>query len=375
MIRQILAIADKEFRHIMHDRLALVLTFGLPIFQLILYGYALDTRIRHLPAAVLNHDSHEAGRQLERRISRSALFSVQRAFNSEAEIESAMRAGSIRVAIEIPSGYTSNLIYNRRSDIRVWVDGSDAVSSNYVLSALDALGFEETIDHTRQVSAALPAISSVAMQPKVLFNPDGRTAVFLIPGLLAILIQMITTLLLALSMTTEREKGTLEQMLVTRMGGNVIIAGKCVAIGCIGILECCSLVLVMRYLFGIEIQGSVMLLIATFPLLVLAPIGIGLLIAARARNQLHALQLTHLVFLPSVMLSGFVIPREFLNPPIGWISNVLPATYLVAVARNLIVRGASFGETLNAVAAAATLGISLMVAGWYAMQRSFRSSE
>jgi len=370
--RSLSVVTLKEFRHMRHDRLTLLLTFGLPIFQLILYGYALDTRIRHLPAAVLNLDSHQAGRLLAERISQSPLFAVNAAYHTQTEVESALRAGAIRVAVEIPANYTSDLLYRKQTGLRVWIDGTDVVSSNYVLSALDALGFEESVAHTGLQASPLRLVPTVDIRPTVLFNPEGRTSAFLIPGLIALLVQMVTTLLIAHSITTERERGTLEQMLTTSIGADSIIAGKCLAIGCVGLFESCILVLVMRWMFGIAIEGSLALLAASLPLLVLAPLGLGLLIASKARVHAHVLQLTHIVFLPSVMLSGFFLPREFLKFPLGLFSNLLPATYLVALARNIILRGASLAEIGPTLAAAAACGIVLTALGWRTLRASLR---
>jgi ABC-type multidrug transport system permease subunit len=363
MRRKIAAVAQKEFRHMLHDRFTLALTFGLPIAQLIFYGYALETRIRRVPTAVLNYDTHAAGRLLEQRIARSSLFAIDSGRHSEADVESALRAGTIRVAIEIPPDYTSNLIYSRKTNIRVWVDGADVATSSYLLSALDTLGFEETAQHTR-------INSEVGIQSTVMFNATGRTSAFLIPGLIAILAQTITTLLAALSITTEREKGTLAQMLTTPIGPTAIIAGKASAVACIGLAECSVLVLLMRYLFSIPIQGSLMLLLSILPLLVLAPIGMGLLIAAAARNQLQALQLANLVLLPSVMLSGFVFPIEFLKFPLNRVSDLLPSTYLVSLTRNIILRGASLPEIAPDLAIASAFGLTLATVGFVALRTS-----
>lgn len=367
MWRKVGAVAAKEFRHMVHDRLTLALTIGLPVAQLLFYGYALETRVRHVPTAVLNRDSHQAGRLLERRISRSSLFAVQPSYSSKepAEIESGLRTGAIRLAIEIPADYTANLVYGRKAGIRVWVDGADVATSNYLLSALDALGFEE------QAQAAPTRLAStVEIQSKVMFNASGRTAAFLIPGLIAILVQTITTLLLAISLASERERGTLEQMLVTPLGPAAIIAGKSVAVAGVGLAECGVLVLLMRWLFAIPIQGSLLLLILSLPLLVLAPIGMGLLVAAKARNQTQALQLANVLLLPSVMLSGFVFPHEFLRFPIDWLSNLLPSTYLVALTRNIILRGTAAPEAAPEILIAAAFGVVLTALGFYAARRS-----
>lgn len=158
-----------------------------------------------------------------------------------------------------------------------------------------------------------------------MFNPGGRMAASLLPGLLAILVQTITTLLIALSIAAGRERGTLEQLLITPLGLNAIIGGKALAVGAVGLAESGCLVLLMRWLFSIPIQGSVWLQFAVLPLLVIAPIGLGLLIAVKARTQSQALQLANVVLMPSVLLSGFVFSREFLRPPVDWISNFVPS--------------------------------------------------
>lgn len=370
MIRRALIVMGKEFRHMMHDRLTLALTFLMPAVQLILYGYAFDTRVRNLPAAVINRDVHEPGRILAERFSNSPLLSVKYMDGPDDQIEAAMRGGSIRAAIEIPRDYSSNMLHRRPTALRVWLDGSDVLTASYVLAGLETLSAELT---TVGNAPALTWTPATEIEPKIMFNAEGRTASYLIPGLVAILVQMIISLLMALSLTTERERGTLEQLATSPLGIDAIIAGKCIAIGCVGLLESASLMLLMRWLFGITIQGSVLLLFAVVPLLVLSPIGFGLLIAAKARNQMQALQLTQVVFLPSVMLSGFIWPREFLAYPINLAGSYLPATYLVALTRAIVLRGSGFAQAAQYIGIATLFGIGLTAVGWYAMRRSLQS--
>jgi ABC-2 type transport system permease protein len=291
---------------------------------------------------------------------------------SDDQIESALRAGSIRAAIEIPRDYSSNLLHRRPTVLRVWLDGSDVLTASYVLAGLETIG-AELATVSAAGTAQLALMPATEIEPKIMFNAEGRTASYLIPGLVAILVQMIVSLLMALSLTTERERGTLEQLVTSPLGIDAIIAGKCIAIGCIGLLESASLVLLMRGLFGIAIHGSVFLLIAVLPLLVLSPIGFGLLIAAKARNQMQALQLAQVVFLPSVMLSGFIWPREFLAYPINLVGSYLPATYLVALMRAIVLRGSGFAQAEQYIGIATLFGAGLTALGWYAMRRSIQS--
>lgn len=363
MIRRALIVTGKEFRHMIHDRLTLALTFLMPAIQLILYGYAFDTRVRNLPAAVINRDTHEPGRILAERFANSPLLLVRNMNgSSDEQIESALRAGSIRAAIEIPRDYSSNILHRKPTALRVWLDGSDVLTASYVLAGIETLSSELNS----------PLTPAMEIEPKIMFNAEGRTASYLIPGLVAILVQMIISLLMALSLTTERERGTLEQLVTSPLGINAIIAGKCIAIGCVGLLESASLILLMRWLFGITIQGSVFLLVSVVPLLVLSPIGFGLLIASKAKNQMQALQLTQVVFLPSVMLSGFIWPREFLAYPINLAGSYLPATYLVALTRAIVLRGSGFDQAAQYMGIATMFGIGLTALGWYAMWRSLQ---
>ncbi|MDP8979537.1 MAG: ABC transporter permease [Acidobacteriota bacterium] len=365
-MRRVLVVAGKEFRHFRHDPLALAMTLVLPVFQLVFYGYALDTKVRRVPTAVINHDAHAAGRQLVERLSRAGLFSLKPEYKTESEILPAMRAGAIKVAIEIPEDYTAALLYRRKGSIKVWVDGADVMISSYVLSALDALGVSLQEAAVQEVELPAELTNRVRVQPRVLFNPKGSTAVFVIPGLLAILVQTITMVLMSLSIAGERERGTLEQMLITPLGVNAILLGKALAIGCVGLVESVLLVLAMQYLFGIAVQGSAVLLISILPILVLAPLGLGLLISALTRNVWQALQVAFVLTLLSGMMSGIIFGREMLAAPIAWCSDLLPATYSIALARNVILRGASVAETGPTIAAATALGIGLIVAGWYA---------
>jgi len=381
MIHQALAVVRKEFRQMLHERLTLAVTLLLPVFQLLFYGFILETRVRNVPAALVNLDTHQAGRLLAGRIEQSPLFAIQSEYRSEDQIVSGLRTGSLRVGIEIPAHYTASLIYGKAVAVRVWVDGADVATSNYILTALDVLAAEEA--RSRR-NAALPASESrssgnsgevrtaagVSIQSNVLFNPTGRAAGFLLPGLIALLVQAITTLLLAFSFTSERERGTLEQMLISGMPRDAIIAGKCLAVGAVGLVECVFLVGLMRSMFHVQIESSMLLLASIVPLIVLAPLGFGLLIGALAPTQARALQLAPMLFLPSVMLSGFIFPREFLNFPIAWIGNLFPTTYLVALSRTVILRGASVAEAAPSMAISAAFGIAVTAAGWIALRRS-----
>ena len=373
-MHRMLAVLAKEFQHMLHDPVTLVLTFGLPIVQLLLYGYALETRVHNVPAALINHDHHRAGNLLAQRIAQSPLFLLRDSLQSEQEIQAALRRGSIRVAIEIPPDYTANLMYLRKAIVRVWVDGADATTSTFLLTALDSLGLEASVEQIRVIGAAsgigLGQAPGVTIQSHVLSNPSGRTVAFLIPGLIAILVQTITALLMALSFASEREAGTLEQMLVTPLGRGAIITGKAIAIALVGFAETAFLVFLMRYLFVIPIMGSLGLFLAFVPLLVLVPLGLGLVVAAHSHNHSQAIQFANVILIPSILLSGFVFPREFLKFPFDQISSLLPSSYLVELSRDIVLRGALGADVAAKIAIIVAFAVVLLVGGFLDVRRS-----
>ena len=369
-MHRMLAVLAKEFRHMLHDPVTLVLTFGLPVVQLLLYGFALETRVQHVPTALLNFDRHATGDLLAQRISQSSLFSLKGPYQSQREAVAALRRGEVRVAIEIPSGYTANLMYLRKASVRVWVDGADATTSTFLLTARDSLGLEATMEQIRALRTASVVEPGVMIEANVLSNPSGRTVAYLIPGLLAILIQTIVTVLMALSFASEREAGTLEQMLVTPLGRGAIIAGKATAIALVGLIETAFLVILMRYIFAIPIVGSLWLFLAFVPLLVLIPLGLGLFVAAHSHNHSQAIQFANVILLPSILLSGFVFPREFLKFPFDRVSSFLPASYLVALSRDIILRGTSSADLLPKLVITAGFAVGMFVVGYLAVRRS-----
>lgn len=355
----------------LHDPVTLVLTFGLPVVQLLLYGFALETRVQHVPAALLNLDRHVTGNLLAQRIAQTSLFSLRGPYSGEEDAVAALRRGDVRVVIEIPADYSSNLLYLRKASVRVWVDGADATTSTFLLTAMDSLGLEATMEQLRAASGpGREGVPGVTVESHVLSNPSGRTVAYLIPGLLAILIQTIVTVLMALSFASEREAGTLEQMLVTPLGRGAIITGKAAAIAMVGLVETAFLVLLMRYVFVIPIEGSLWLFLLFVPLLVLIPLGLGLFVAARSHNHSQAIQFANVILLPSILLSGFVFPREFLKFPFDRVSSFLPVSYLVSLSRDIVLRGSSAGDLLPKLAISGAFAAGMMVVGYLAVRRS-----
>jgi ABC-2 type transport system permease protein len=241
------------------------------------------------------------------------------------------------------------------------IDGSDSSIATQSLQASSGVGMTKSLqrligESSESIGTPLP----VEVRVKMLFNPDARSANFMVPGLVTIILQIITTMLTAFSIVRERERGTLEQLLVTPVRPFGLMLGKLVPYGVIGVFETCTVLTVMRVLFQVPINGSVLLLLGLSVLFLFPALAIGLLISTKAQNQMQALQLAWLIMLPSVLLSGFMFPRDSMPVIMQIIGYLVPATHFMEIIRGIVLRGATFTDLMGQVIPLTVMGIVLL---------------
>jgi ABC-type multidrug transport system permease subunit len=243
----------------------------------------------------------------------------------------------------------------------VLIDGSDSSIATQSLTVSTSVGLQESIQFLSQRMGARDVQFPIDVRPKMLFNPDVRSANFMVPGLVAIILQVVTTLLTAFAIVRERERGTLEQLLVTPIKPFGLMLGKLVPYGLIGFFETCTVLTVMRVIFDVPINGSVALLILLSVLFLFTALAIGLLISTRAQNQVQAFQLAWLILLPSVLLSGFMFPRSSMPLFMQAIGYLIPATHFMEIIRGIVLRGATAIDLWPQIATLAVMGLLLIV--------------
>ena len=366
----LLLVAAKEFRHLRHDPYTLLLTIGVPLSQMLLFGYALDTRVRDVPVVVQNLDGERYSRTLIGAFANSPLFRVAGEVRTEEELLAQLRRGDGRVAIQIPRGYSAGAFHHRPLQVRVWVDGSDAAMAAQVVVAAQAIGLEQAVAIT--VGASPGAKSPLEIRPEVLYNPSGRPVNYFVPGLVATLLETTTMLLVALSVVKERERGTLDQLRITAISLPSLIAGKLAASASAGLGTGFILMALMHFVFAVPIAGSALLFMAALVLFVPPALGLGLMVTAEARNQAQALQMTFLVGIPSMMISGFIFPRETMPAAVVALSNLLPTTWSLQIARGIALRGAGVADLAPALCGSAILGILYVSLGAIHLRRRLR---
>lgn len=362
MFRGFRSIFYKEVIQISRDPLTLLLMLIVPMLQLLLFGYAINTTVRDTKTAVYDLDRRREARELLDAFENTDYFRVAEYVNSDEELNNAIVSGRVKVGIKIPPDYSDRLLNGQQATVLVLIDGSDSSVATQSVTVSTSVGLRLslarlTVGINNQGTPQLP----IEVRPKMLFNPDSRSANFMVPGLVAIILQIITTMLTAFSIVRERERGTLEQLLVTPVRPFGLMLGKLVPYGLIGILETCSVLAVMRLIFNVPINGSLVLLLFLSILFLIPALSIGLLISTKAQNQMQALQLAWLIMLPSVLLSGFMFPRDSMPVVMQVIGYVVPATHFMEIIRGIVLRGATLLDLLPEVITLAAMGLVLIV--------------
>lgn len=339
--RGTLPVLRKEAIHIRRDPMALFVTVLIPLLQMFMIGFAIDTNVRNMRTVVLDGARTQESRRLLDRFVNSDDFEIVLTVETEEALNQAIVDGTARVGLHIPAQYSRRLLAGDSASFLVLVDGSESSVANQALNVANAIALRESIERARPVTAQRQSLP-VEARPKILFNPDSRSANFLIPGMLAVLIQIMTVMLTALAIVRERERGTLEQLYMTPVHPIGLMIGKIAPYAFVAYVELAIMLTFMRWVFQIPIRGSLLLLLLLVIPFLLAMLGLGLLISTRAQSQQEAIQAAFGTMLPSIFLSGYIFPIETMPVFFQWVSRFIPTTYLIAIFRGIILRGADF---------------------------------
>ncbi len=334
------AMVYKETLHAVRDRFALFAAFAMPLFQLIILGYAVDTNVRQVPTAVFDQSGTSESRAFIDRLRNTDTFHVYRFVHSDAEMTEEMVAGRARVAVKFPPEFARDLLRGESAEVLVLVDGSDSSVAGQAVTVTGQIGLDESLHR----ALGEHAVRAVEVRPKIMFNPASRSPNFFLPGMVAILLLFVTTMLTAFSVVREKERGTLEQLIVTPVRPLALMLGKITPYFALGLSELCAILVFMNFVFDVPIHGSALLLILLSSCYLFVNLTIGILISTKANSQAESMQLAMMIMLPSIFLSGYIFPRDNM-PLLFWgLSHLVPATYMVNISRGVILRGAGVPE-------------------------------
>jgi ABC-2 type transport system permease protein len=364
MQARIIPIIRKEFIHIIRDPRTLVVMFVMPLMQLILLGYAATSDVRNIPLAVYDQDRSPQSRHLIDAFVQSGQFSVARQVGSEQELARLVDDGTVRAGLIIPPTYATDLLGGQGAQAAFVLDGSDPSVASTALSSARLIGQVESTAVQQQTlvrrggTAALgPAIE---VRTRVWYNPDMASAVFMVPGLIGLLLQMQTTLLTASAIVRERERGTIEQLIVTPIQPFELVLGKILPYAVIALLITVEILVIGTFWFGVPIKGSILLLLGIACLFLLSNLGIGLFISTIAHTQQEAMLLTFLMLMPSVFLSGYIFPLAAMPKFLQLVSGIIPLTYFLIVVRGIVIKGVGVPALATQIIALSIFGAILI---------------
>jgi ABC-2 type transport system permease protein len=364
MLRRTVAITRKEIIHILRDPRSLTIMFLMPVIQLILLGYTATTDIEHLATAVLDQDHSLRSRQLIDAYQASNYFDIRFYVYTEGEVGLLIDEGRAKAGMIIPVGYGRKLATDHQASIAFVIDGSMPTVASTALSAAHTVAqAQSTILIERIYGIDVEEQPGIEVNPRVWYNPDMKSSHFMIPGLIAMILQIQSTLFTALSIAREKEEGTIEQLIVTPLRSVEMILGKVTPYVLISLFNLIEVLIIGVLWFGVPVHGSVILLLTLGVLALLVSLGIGLLGSTLAKTQQEAIFLIFFLMLPFIFLSGFFFPLDAMPRLLQWISVLVPLRYLLVIVRGIILKGAGlnllWGQALAlAVFAAAMLSLA-----------------
>jgi ABC-2 type transport system permease protein len=326
----------KELVQLRRDRLTLGMMLGIPAIQLALFGYAIQTEVRHLPTVVLDESRTSESRRLVEVLQNTGNFDIVKRVEARSELADWIRSGRASAALVIPPTFMQDIKRGRTAQAQVIVDAADPLSSSAALSGASLAGSvrSEAIARSR---GAGPEALEVRVRPW--YNPGLRSAVYIVPGIIGVLLSLTLVLITSMAIVRERERGTLEQLIVTPIDKTSLMLGKILPFLLIGYVQITVILILGRLLFRIPILGSLSLLYLLSFAFIVASLALGLLISTLVRSQVQALQLSFMFLLPNILLSGFMFPRQAMPGPAQWIGATLPLTYYLTILRGVLLKG------------------------------------
>ncbi len=335
---RIWAMLIKEFIQLRRDRVTLATMITVPLMQLFLFGFAINTTPHHLPTAVLMQENSDLGRSILAALRNTAFFDVTAVSDSEEEADHLLRAGKVLFIVEIPAGFERSLRRGDKPALLIAADASDPVAAGSALGALDQV-VQSALSRDRFASGT-PAVPPFEIRQHRRYNPAGSSQINIVPGLLGTILTMTMLFFTALSVTREVERGTMESLLAMPIRPIEIMLGKIAPYVVVGFAQATLIVLAGVLVFGVPVLGNISLLAGLSMLFITTNLSIGYTFSTVAQNQLQAVQMTIMYFLPNMLLSGFMFPFAGMPAWAQWVGEMLPLTHYVRIVRGIMLKGA-----------------------------------
>lgn len=341
-MRRLRALLIKEFIQMKRDRLTFAMMVGLPIIQLLVFGFAINTDVKHLSTIVFDQSLQQEGRDLLSAFTASSYFDIKYTAGSYQQVNDYIEQGKAKVGIIIPPDFSDNIKHGRSASVQVIVDASDSMSASSAISTAQLIGqikSEEILVRRLQAAGSQKPDRPYDIRIRPWYNPDFVSAFYMVPGILGVVLTMTMVMITSMAIVRERERGTLEQLIVTPLKTHELILGKIIPYIFVGYVQVTLALCVGIVVFDLPMQGSLTLLYGLTSLFIIASLALGILISTITKTQMQAMQLSFFIFLPSILLSGFMFPREAMPELFRLLGNLLPLTYYLEIMRGIILKG------------------------------------
>jgi ABC-2 type transport system permease protein len=386
---QLLAVALKEIQHIVRDKRMVAMLLIAPAIQLGIFGFAVDFDVDRVPTVVVDHDQTEASRTHLRQLLADGTLVQRMTTTSDREAETAIDAGEMSAALLVPAGFSQDLARGRVAHLQVVVDGTDPNRGSIAAAAASRYARTQTLTFIRSAlghqksaarigpaldrdstPAAMPSVPELVVLPRVLHNPRLRTCMYMVPGIIALLLMVVTVIITSMGLARERETGTLEQVMVTPMSSLVLLIGKLLPYVGIGLFDFILALVVATRMFGVPIRGPLSVAVLGTALYVFCTLGVGLLISTISRTQQQAVLGGFLFLLPTLQLSGVMTPLWGMPSWLLPLANLIPVKYYVELIRGVMLRGSTFSDLKLHLTVLAVEGLVVLGFAAWRFQRS-----
>jgi len=361
MWKRIVSIVIKEFIQVRRDRRTMAMIVVIPIFYMSIFGYALSTDVKNVSLVVWDASNTPASRELITSFHQTEFFSVNYYALSYEDIAGFIESGDAKAALVIPPEYSNNLERGETAQVQFLVDGSDPMTSIQAVANASLIAQSKGAQIVGEAQGSEAAQLPLSLQPRVWYNPAMQSSLFYLPGLVGLILQMLTVMLTSFAIVRERENGTIEQLNVSPLRRGELIVAKLIPYIIIAYTQVALVLTTAAVVFDMPVRGNLLLLLALTALFLMFSLGLGLLVSAVSQNQFQAFQAGILVLLPSILLSGFVFPIESMPKFAQWVSTILPLTYYLRIVRGIVVKGVGMEYLWQDAAILAAMGIFTLV--------------
>ncbi|MCI2228592.1 ABC transporter permease [Polaribacter sp. MSW13] len=335
-MKRFIGFIKKEFYHIFRDRRSLFILFGMPIAQIMLFGFAITNEINNIDIAVLDHSKDATTEEIIHKISASKYFSINQFINKESDIESVFKKGKVKAVLNFEKDFSKNLIKNHKANLQIITDATDPNTANTISNYVNAI----LIQYQKELNKNISIPYQIVPQTRMVYNPELKSVYMFVPGVMTIILMLVSAMMTSISITKEKELGTMEILLVSPIKPIQVIVGKVFPYIFLSVINAVVIVLLSIFIFKMPVQGSLFLLGLESILFIISALALGILISTISATQQTAMMISLMgLMLPVILLSGFIFPISSMPLPLQVISNIIPAKWFIIIIKGIMLKG------------------------------------